>query len=93
MMNWFSGCCGFGGFGEGSIVGLILNLVIILGLFVGGVFLIFWIVRRLNAGGQGYGSPQDLEQGRLSPREILDVRYARGEIDREQYQQMLSDFN
>jgi len=27
------------------------------------------------------------------PREILDIRYARGEIDRDLYQQMVSDLN
>lgn len=37
-------------------------------------------------------SPQDWgQEHRQSPREILDQRYARGEISREQYEQMKQD--
>ena len=92
MMGWFSGCCGFGGLGGvGSFgwIGLILNLVIIVGV----IALIVWFVRRITAGGSNFAGSRVSSGAHLSPREILDLRYARGEIDRDLYQQMLSDLN
>ena len=71
---------GFGGMGLlGGIIGLILNLAILTGIVV----LIVWAVKRFTAGNAAPGGQ--------SPREILQARYARGEVTREQYQQILSD--
>jgi len=92
MMGWFSGCCGFsgiGGFGSFGWIGLIFNLVIIVIV----ISLIVWVVRRFTAGGSVFTSLQASGGAQSSPREILDIRYARGEIDRDLYQQMLSDLN
>ena len=92
MMGWFSGCCGFsglGGFGSFGWIGLIINLAIIVGV----ISLIVWIVRRITAGGSAFTSLQTSGGAQSSPREILDVRYARGEIDRDLYKQMISDLN
>jgi len=81
MMNgWFGGMGWIGG-----LIGMIINLAIIVGVVV----LIVWAVRRFTSGaanGRQSG-------GNQSPREILQARYARGEITREQYQQMLSDLS
>ncbi len=71
---------GFGGFG---LIGLLFNLAIIVGIVV----LIVWAVRRFTNGTSSWNQ----SSGNQSPREILQARYARGEITREQYQQMLSD--
>lgn len=92
MMGWFSGCCGFsglGGFGSFGWIGLIINLVIIAGV----ILLIVWVVRRFTAGGSAFTSLQTSSGAQPSPREILDIRYASGEIDRDLYQQILSDLN
>ena len=92
MMGWFSGCCrfgGLGGFGSFGWIGLIINLAIIVGV----ISLIVWILRRITAGGAGFTSNQTSGGAHSSPREILNIRYARGEIDRDLYQQMLSDLN
>lgn len=92
MMGWFSGCCGFGGlggFGSFGWIGLIFNLVIIVGV----ILLIVWVVRRFTADESALTSRQNSGDAQISPREILDIRYARGEIDRDLYQQMLSDLN
>ena len=71
---------GFGGMGLlGGWVGLIFNLAILIGIVV----LIVWAVKRFTSG--------NLPSGTQTPREILQLRYARGEITRDQYQQMLSD--
>ncbi len=93
MGGWTGGCCGlglFGGFGGLGVVGWILNLVITVGLIVGAVILVIWLVRRLSSGASLQGA---LTAGgaRPSAKEILQERYARGEITREQYQEMLSD--
>ena len=76
------GMMGFGGFG---LIGLLFNLLIIIGV----VLLVVWAVRRFTSGTTN-GS-QSL--GNQSPREILQARYARGEITREQYQQILTDLS
>ena len=78
------GMTGFGGFGLlGGLLGLIINI----GVIVGIIFLVIWAVRKFSPNGL------NLNQGAStqSPREILQARYARGEITREQFQQMLSD--
>ena len=47
----WGGCCLgiFGGFGRFGLVGSILNLVITVGLIIGIVWLVIWIVRRLSS--------------------------------------------
>ena len=77
MMN------GFGGFGLlGGLIGLIFNLAILIGI----VLLIVWAVKQFSKTGHGNESLNS-----QSPREVLQTRYARGEINREQYQQILQD--
>jgi putative membrane protein len=75
------GMMGYGGFG---LIGLLFNLVIVIGIVV----LIVWAVKRFSG-----GSINNQASGTQSPREILQARYARGEITREQYQQMLQDLS
>ena len=73
---------GFGGMGLfGGWIGLIFNLAILIGI----VILIVWAVKRFTSG--------NFSSGTQTPREIVQNRYARGEITREQYQQMLSDLS
>jgi putative membrane protein len=74
------GMMGYGGFGLlGGILGLILNLAILVGI----VLLVVWAVKRFTT-----NNPSSAVQ---TPKEILQARYARGEITRDQYQQMLGD--
>jgi len=84
---------GLGGFGAFGLLGLILNLVITVGLIVGVVLLIVWLWRWVNSGGQVWSARQQPPTTGDSSKEILQVRYARGEITREQYQQMLVDLS
>lgn len=81
----FGGLMGMGGYGW---IGLALNLTITIGLIVGLILVIIWLIRRLRSEGPGVSTPM---LSGPSPKEILQARYVRGEIDREQYQQMLSD--
>lgn len=82
-----SGCCGFGAYGWN---GWVLNLVIILIVIVGIIILAVWLVRQLSKNAANTTQSSSAVQ---SPREILQIRYARGEITREQYQEMLKDIN
>ncbi len=70
---------GYGMMGFG-LIGLLFNALIIVGIVV----LVVWAVRRFSAPGNHLTSGQ-------TPRETVQARYARGEITREQYQQMLDD--
>ena len=72
---------GFGMMGGLGLIGLLFNVVILIGIVV----LIVWAVKRFTRQGN------QPTTGGQSPRDILQARYARGEITREQYQQMLSD--
>ncbi len=93
MMNGFgpAGWCDFGsmgGFGGLGWIGMILNLVFTLGLIVGIVWLVVWAVRRFTTAAR----PGQVENT-ISARDLLQIRYARGEISRDQYQQMLADLS
>jgi len=74
--------------GGGWFVGLIV-LVLFLLLVGGGIAAVVWFVAQ--------GSHGSTQAGRHEPRrenealEILRQRYARGEIDREEFQQMRED--
>ena len=70
MHDWYTG---WGGMGFGSIF-MIVPLILLIAAIV---FLVRW------AGGSRDEAPR---QGARSPREILDERFARGEIDHEEYQ-------
>jgi putative membrane protein len=92
MMHGF----GYGGWGLG-LIGWLFSLVISLGLLAILVWVLAWLWRRVSSGGRlagaapGPGTPAGPPRAEMSPKEILQVRYTRGEITREQYQQMLAD--
>ena len=89
MMNGY----GFGGLGTFGWIGMILNLVITIGLIVGAVLLVVWLVRRFSVNGGRTSSNFGQLASQLTPREILQSRYARGEISRDEYQKMLVDIS
>ncbi len=71
----------------GMILGTLITIIVLVGL----VWLIVWAVRRTSGSGPNtYYSSGDAGRPQTA-REILDQRYARGEIDREQYEQMKQD--
>jgi len=81
---------GLMGWGNYGWIGMILSLVITVAVIFGIVWLIIWLVRRTGMNGQTYFNQESDAQ---SPREILQFRYARGEITREQYLQILEDLS
>jgi putative membrane protein len=77
---------GFGGLGLwGGLIGLVFNVALIVAI----IWLIVWAVRRFTSGPSHWNQAS----GTQSPRDVLQMRYARGEITREQYQQMLKDLS
>ncbi len=72
---------GYGMMGLG-LIGLLFNVLIVVGIVV----LVVWAVKRFSLGGSHM-------PGRESPRDIAQARYARGEITREQYQEILKDLS
>jgi len=84
MMNGW-----YGGFGW---IGMILGGIFWLALLVGLILLIVWGVKRVNSNSGG-SNLNSSGSAIITPKEILQARYARGEITREQYQQMLADLD
>lgn len=76
---------GYGGYGW---IGMIVSLIFAVGLIIGFVFLIVWAVRRMSQNSDSSGNRMVSGQ---SAKEIAQMRYARGEISREEYQQLLAD--
>jgi putative membrane protein len=68
----------------------IINLIIGLAVIVGLVLLIVWAVRRMNGTHSASASATTPAQ---SAKEILKIRYAKGEVTQEEYQKMLSDLD
>jgi putative membrane protein len=64
-----------------------LGLVVTIGVIVGLVLLVVWAVRRM--GGNAQPGSQNLTG--QSAKDVAQTRYAKGEINREEYQQILSD--
>ena len=79
-----------GNFGYGGMgwFGMILGAIISIALLIGLVLLIVWAVRRMSANSSQPSLQITPGQG---GRDIAQARYAKGEISREEYQQILSD--
>jgi len=91
MMGGFGSGFGGGSFGLlGGIIGLIFNIV----LLVGFVLLVVWAVKQFSGQNNANSS---LGAGQSAPlptaREILSTRYAKGEINRDEYQAVLKDIS
>ena len=71
---------GYGGFGLGMLFNLIVSILVIAGL----VLLVVWFVRQFG----GAARPVREEK---APLDILKERYARGEINREEFEQKKKD--
>ena len=78
-----------GGFGlAGGLIGMLFNIIIIVGIVV----LIVWAVQKFSRS-SSQSSQTSASSQPLSAREILDIRYAKGELTRDEYQARLSDIS
>lgn len=84
----WGGCCGFGALGGYGWIGWIINLALTAVTLIALVLLVIWAVRRITNSQKGSMYVSDQNGGLNAAREILRARYARGEITREEYQQM-----
>jgi len=79
-MMWGWPMMGFGGFGGiGMIFGFIFFILIVIGV----IFLIIWLVKR-----SGYSATDKTSTKSI---EVLKERYAKGELTKEQYENMKKD--
>ena len=74
-------------YGELGWIGMVINLVLSIGVMIGLVFLVIWIVRQLS----NSNPDRTRYNGAQSAVEIAKERYARGEITREEYQMIVTD--
>ncbi len=79
----------FGFWGPLSWIGLIINAIIVIALIVALVILIVWAIRGLRR--RPVSTVISTTSPAMSAKDIAQMRYARGEITREQYQQILTD--
>lgn len=81
-----------GNFGYGGMgwIGMILGLAITIAVLIGLVLLVVWAVRRMSGNSPQTGSQIQVGQ---SAKDIAQARYAKGEINREEYQLIISDLS
>jgi uncharacterized membrane protein len=93
MGNWGPGMMHGWGFNSFGWIGMILMWLIPIGFLILVGLGISGLIRGLLNDGQKTACPNSFTEDRPSAIEILKVRYASGEITREQYQEMLSEIN
>lgn len=79
MMDWGGGMMGGPGFG---FIGMIFGLIFMALFIAGFVLLIVWIVKQFAPGGASTPSSS------TNALEILKERFAKGEINKEQFSEM-----
>jgi len=92
MMRGFgwNGCWGYENFGNMGLVGWIVNIVLMVAVLVAIIWLVVWAVRKLTNNQKGSISGKSYDE-LSTAREILRTRYAKGEITREEFKQILDD--
>ena len=82
----------FYGFHEFGWLGMIVGWLFVTAVLVGVVLLIIWAVRRAGSNPSQSSTPQQSSapQG-PSPKDIAHMRYAKGEITRDEYLQIITD--
>ncbi len=90
------GCCGgwggWWGFGMGmGWLGMIFNLLFWVLIILAVVWGIRWLLRNTNGVTPTTTSGATAQAQTEDPKRLLQIRYARGEITREEYLQMLAD--
>jgi putative membrane protein len=79
---------GYYGYSGMGLIGMILGLIISVAFVICLVLFIVWVVRRMSANTPHPGAQAPAGQ---SARDIAQMRYAKGEITRDEYQQIITD--
>jgi putative membrane protein len=82
MMGWY------GGYGW---IGMAIGMVLMLLFFAAAVLFVVWVVRQAFPGSANSSQNPPAVSAPLTAKEILKARYAKGELTREEYQNMLAD--
>jgi putative membrane protein len=77
------------GLGIWGGIGIFFNLAILAGIVV----LAVWAVQKFTSSGSRETYTSSDHNRSTSAREILDQRYARGDLDREEYKEMISNLS
>jgi len=88
MLGSYGNCFGTYGW-AGGLIGLLLNI----GILAGIVLLIVWAARQFTRSGTSAGDSSSSSPQPRSAREVLDLRYAKGELTREEYLAMVEDLS
>lgn len=84
---------GFGMMGNYGWIGMLVGGAFSLLFLIAFIWLIVWAVRRISGrpmhGMHMHGGMPQM--GGVTPKDIAQMRYAKGEITREEYQQILDD--
>jgi putative membrane protein len=91
MGNWGTGMMHGYGFNTFGWIGMALTWLIPIGILVLVVIGINVLVRGFVNGGYGETSLYTSADNKPTAQEIIQTRYARGEISREQFKEMLDD--
>jgi putative membrane protein len=79
-----------GYYGNFGWIGMIIGLVLMVAVIIGVIVLVVWAVRRMSSNPKNTGIQAPANP---TPRDIVQARYARGEINREEYQRILADLD
>lgn len=82
-----------GGMGGLAWLWMLFGVVFVLALLVLVVVAVVWLARDFGGSGRVQAGPSANRAAPGSARETLDLRYARGEISREDYQQARRDLD
>jgi uncharacterized membrane protein len=77
------------GFGIWGGIGIFLNIAILVGIVV----LAVWAVQKFTGSGSRETAAPDDHNRSTSAREILDQRYACGDLSRGEYKEMINDLS
>lgn len=91
MGGWPTGTMHGWGFSSIGWFGALIMVLIPVGIVVLVISGIVWLVRNISSISEGDQIINQQEKSKTSPGEILQIRYASGEITRDQYLQMIED--
>lgn len=72
---------------------ILLVTILLSGITIGIIFLIIWLVRNIFSKQDQNKNRNYIQEEPLNALDILKIRYARGEIDREKYLEILNDIS
>ncbi len=83
---------GWGWNGDGAgLIGMTIMMIFWLAIVVGIVFLVAWLVRQSGQTGHTGGTAAGPEGSHETPLDIIKSRYARGEIDKAEFEEKKKD--